>query len=181
MESQISINNSPNPLQKWAIPAAIVLLAVVLLISKFPNLFFVLVFGGIVGMLALRYAEKKALYREAVARASAWKSFCAAEVVGSSHPNETPDEVEERAEYYRNQIRISGNPYASIIPVTTFIYRPMSYGVGGLAQSWPRYKRELGEAQFEANMKFLEHACPPHMKATFASQVFGLEVQKETV
>jgi hypothetical protein len=123
------------------------------------------------------FAEKNRENREAWARASSWKSIVGPEVIPSRSPNSTPQEVAEEAADFREQLRISGNPYAEIIPIVVFPYQPMKYGVGELTMSWPRYKREVAEQIHLENVAWL-NKCPDQLKPLFLSQVMGLVEEK---
>lgn len=136
-----------------------------------PDLIWVIGGMAIAGYLVWNMAEKKRVERENAARLTALVNLCAPVVVSSISPTESVNDLMERVEQWKRDLRDSGNPYASIIPVVPYPYSPMMFGMGQLSWAWPIYQRMVGEEQHIQNLKWYDGACPAQLKAMFASQV----------
>jgi hypothetical protein len=131
-------------------------------------LFLAVAIGG--GVVAWHLAEKRRLLRESAARAAAYANICGPVVIASQHPAETVNEVRARADEFREQMRLSGNPYWLQIPVVAYPFEPMLFGVGQLTAAWNLYQRLAGEKQHAENLVWADR-CPAQLKAIFLSQV----------
>lgn len=166
--SQSSSNSLQESPAKVFIAAALLLFGA-LALWKPVVLLFVIV-AGVGGAVAWHIAEKKRLLRESAARAAAYANICGPVVIASQHPAETVNEVRARAEEFREQMRISGNPYWLQIPVVAYPFEPMLFGVGQLTAAWNLYQRLAGEKQHAENLVWADR-CPVQLKAIFLSQV----------
>lgn len=156
-----------NPrLMAGAIAAALFLLAG----AVWPKLFAFAAVASATGYVVWRIAERTRLAREAAARASAYANICGPVVIASMNPGETVDEVRRRADDFREQMRLSENPYAPQIPVIAYPFEPMLFGVGQLTAAWNLYQRLAGEKQHAENLIWADR-CPPQLKTIFLSQV----------
>lgn len=160
-----SLQESP---AKLAITAGLVILAGLALWKPAILAFLGVAIGG--GVVAWKIAEKQRLLREAAARAAAYANICGPVVIASTHPGETVDEVRARAEEFRQQMQLSGNPYAHQIPVIAYPFEPMLFGVGQLTAAWNLYQRLAGEKQHAENLTWADR-CPVQLRAIFLSQV----------
>lgn len=150
------------------IAAGLALCAV--LANYFPQVVIFLAVAGFAAWGAWTAAEKKREAREAAARATSYALICGPCVIPSAHPNEPAESVRERAAEFREQLRISGNPYWAQIPVEAYPYNPMIFGVGQLSAAWNIYLRYAAERQHAANQEWLS-VCPEQLRALFLSQV----------
>lgn len=168
-----SVQNSHNSLQespqKIAIAVGLLIVAGLAMWEPIVLGFLAFTIGG--AFVAWRLAEQKRLLREAQARASAYANICGPVVVASAHPAETVDEVRARADEFRRQMQLSGNPYWQQIPVIAYPFEPMLFGVGQLTAAWNLYQRLAGEKQHAENLTWAETTCPPQLKAIFLNQV----------
>lgn len=155
-----------NPL---AIPAIGVAMLFGIALWKPVVLLYAVVAGAAAGF-AWRLAEQKRVSREAAARAASYANICGPVLIQSTHPAETVAEVQARADDFKKQLQIGGNPYASQIPVIVYPFEPMLFGVGQLTASWNIYQRLAGERQHSANLEWAER-CPAQLKTIFLSQV----------
>jgi len=149
---------------------ALALGASAVLVNYWPEILFYLLVAGGAGLAAWTAAERKREAREASARAASYANICGPVIIASTHPGETVEEVAARANAFREQMRIGGNPYWLQIPVEAYPYNPMIYGVGQLTAAWNIYQRMAGERQHQANLEWSEK-CPAQLKAIFLSQV----------
>lgn len=136
----------------------------------------VLIVGG---WVVLNRIEAEQRLRDAKARAAGYANLIGPVVVESIDPNETVFEVQARAEKWREQLILSGNPIADKIPIIPFPYQPVLTGVGELTGGWSIYKRLAGERQHNENIKWYSGKCPPEYKALFASAVLP-SIKQET-
>ena len=147
--------------------AAIALFFVGLSVSGFALAF---ALSGLI--VAIFYLERKRQAAiEATARAAAWVNIIGPVVIASMHPGETAQEVHERAEYFRAQLFLSGNPYADKIPVIEMPYTPILVDHGQLPAAWSIYQKSVGERQHLENLHWYERGCPNQLKTLFASAV----------
>ncbi len=133
----------------------------------------------VAGYLVLRSIEQKQIVLEAKARAKAWVNVIGPVVIGSVHPGETANDVSERAAYFREQLRLSGNPYAEKIPIIEMPYMPLLVEHGQLSAAWSIYQKSLGEQQHQANLSWYERGCPSELKALFANAVLPMPKQDQ--
>jgi len=170
--SQISANTTPQttriPLQFIAVFIVVALLGV--LYFAYPEGIFYLVIAFVSASFALNYAEKIRLQREAQARADAFATICGPVLITSNSPVETAEEVHARADEFREQLRLSGNPYAEEIPIVVEHYSPMLFKVGQLTAAWCLYQRLCGEKLHAENLLWAEK-CPTQLRTIFLSQV----------
>ncbi len=156
------------------------LLALCFVVTFYPKIVLWLLVAGVAAWAAWSAAEKKREAREAAARAAAYANICGPVVIPSMHPGETVTEVQIRADEFKEQMRIGGNPYWLQVPVIPMPYQPMLYGVGQLTAAWNIYLREVGERQHVENLKWAEH-CPAQLKPIFLSQVMPQPAQTTEV
>lgn len=132
-------------------------------------------YGGamliILAWFGLNHIEAAQRLKEAKARAATYANCIGPVVVSSIHPNETVMELEARAQEWREQLRLSGNPYADKIPIITYPYNVMLVEHGQLTAGWSTYQRSVGETQHIENLKWHEGKCPNELKSLFASAV----------
>lgn len=121
--------------------------------------------------LFLRHLSHAAALSEAKAKAAAWANVCGPVIVASIHPGEGLAEVNTRAEFWKEQLALSGNPYASILPVVILPYQPLLVDIGHLPAAWSEYQRRVSETQHFENIKWYEGKCPAHLKQIFAAAV----------
>lgn len=135
-----------------------------------------LLIGMVFFLKSLSNAQK---LEQAKAAAASFANCIGPVVVGSLHPGETVQEVEARAKFWRDQLLLSGNPYANMIPVITYPYNPLLLPYGNLSAGWSIYCKELGERQHFENVKWHDGKCPNELKALFASAVLPAPKQPE--
>ncbi len=70
------------------------------------------------------YIQKVFRQREEVARAATYGNAVAPFFVFSNHPDEPTEEVYTRAAHIREQLRVSGNPYADALPIVAQPFSP---------------------------------------------------------
>ncbi len=116
--------------------------------------------------------------KEAKARAATYANCIGPVVVSSIHPNETVDQLQARADEWRQQLRLSGNPYADIIPIICYPYNVVLSEYGQLSAGWSTYQREVGQTQHMENIKWYEGKCPSNLKGLFASAVLPAPKQE---
>lgn len=114
------------------------------------------------------------------AQAAAWANLIGPVVIGSAHPGESAAEVAERAAYFREQLRLSGNPYADKIPIIEMPYTPLLTAHGQLTAGWSIYQKSLGERQHVENLSWYERGCPNELKPLFANAVLP-QPKNETI
>lgn len=129
-----------------------------------------------VAVIAAGYAyylsvQKRKALEEATARAAVWANHPSPIVVFSWHPGETLQELHERAEFIRAQLRLSGNYYANLIPVIEVPFRPMLYENNQLSGSFARYIKEVCERIHIENVSWYEGKCPNELKEQHANAV----------
>lgn len=141
------------------------------------------VWGGVCAMLAVRFVfwkiAKDQELREATARAAAWCNICGPVVISSIHPGETVFELKARADEFRANLALSGNPYAAKIPVIEYPYNPMLVEHGQLQLAWTLYQKSVGEFQHIQNLQWYERGCPNELKGLFANSVLPAPKQQE--
>lgn len=125
----------------------------------------------VAGYMYIRHVKAVEALKEAKARAGAWANLIGPVVVGSAHPGESAAEVAERAVYYREQLRLSGNPWAEKLPIIEMPYTPILTAYGQLTAGWSIYQKSVGERQHIENMAWYERGCPNELKAMFANSV----------
>lgn len=121
-------------------------------------------------LVAWHFAEKKAAYREAQARADSFANICGPVLISSIHPLETVDEVQARAIDFKKQLELSGNPHWQKIPILLYPYKPMLYGPGQLTAAWNIYQRTASEHLHNENLRWMDN-CPAELRSLFLSQV----------
>ena len=170
--SNISANTTPQTtrilLQFIAVFIVVALLGV--LYFACPEIIVYLVIAFVSVSFALNYAEKVRAQREAQARADAFATICGPVLIMSNSPVETVEDVRARADEFREQLRLSGNPYAEEIPLVVYPYSPMLFGVGQLTAAWCLYQRLSGEKLHAENILWAE-SCPAQLRQIFLSQV----------
>lgn len=115
--------------------------------------------------------ERAQALKEAKARAATYANCIGPIVVASIHPNETVEELEIRCDGWRENLRLSGNPYADKIPIIAMPYQVMLAEYGQLTAGWSTYQRQVGERQHNENIIWHSGKCPSELKALFASAV----------
>lgn len=179
--SNLSANKQPQEgrisLQQILIGLAIVV--GIALYWLYPMAILYLGIAGAGGLLAWNYAEKKRLFREAQARANSYANICGPVLVASLSPTETVDEVQARAAEFREQLKLSGNPYSTRIPILAYPYQPMLYGPGQLTAAWNIYQRMAAERLHQENLRWAED-CPVEIRGIFLSQVMP-QPKEETI
>jgi hypothetical protein len=128
----------------------------------------VIIAGGWVVVSAI---ENKHALILAKARASAYTNCIGPVVIGATAPDETLEEIEARADAWREKLKVSGNPYAEIIPVVVYPYTPVLTHYGGLSMTWSMYGLHLAQKQYEENVAWYNGKCPSQLKAQFAADV----------
>lgn len=152
------------------------------LVNYYPQAIFFILVAGAAAWVTWTAAEKKREAREAAARLAGYVNICAPQIISSHAPKESVSELMQRAEQFREDLRLSGNPYWSEIPVIPYPYEPMLFGVGQLTAAWDIYKRMVGERQHIENLAWVEK-CPTQLRPLFLSQVMPqpATTQTETV
>ena len=170
--SNISANTTPQTtrisLQFIAVFIVVALLGVMYFAC--PEVIVYLVIAFVSVSFALNYAEKVRAQREAQARADAFATICGPVLIMSNSPVETVEDVQARADEFREQLRLSGNLYAEEIPIVVYPYSPMLFGVGQLTAAWCLYQRLSGEKLHAENILWAE-TCPTQLRPIFLSQV----------
>lgn len=185
------LQNSSKSLQKdglkqWHIVAVMVAVLLLVCLNIWPQYTY-----AVIGALALAggvawytwgIAERVREQREEAARAWSYANMCGPVLIMSSHPNETVEEVHERAAKFRRQLELSGNHYHRQIPFVVYPYNPMLFGQGQLTMSWNVYQRMAGEQLHKENLIWAD-TCPAELKPIFLSQVMPqpAAAQTETV
>lgn len=148
------------------------------------NLFGAMPFWGVIvgvvfsGLLFNRMQREQEIAK-AKAAAASFANCIGPIVVGSQHPGETVVDVHSRAEFWREQLRLSGNPYAEIIPIIEYPYTPLLLDYGQLPAGWSIYSRLVGEKQHMADLEWYNGKCPQALKSLFASAVLPAPKQQE--
>lgn len=132
------------------------------------------------GYVAWNIQAKAQKAREAAARVGACANICCPQLVFSTTPYESPAEISERAKRWREDLRISGNLYAEIIPIVEYPFNPMIYGVGQLTLAWDIYRRQAGEVQHNENLKWVDGKCPRELRGSVLAQIVGRSEATET-
>lgn len=114
------------------------------------------------------------------AQAAAWANLIGPVVIGSAHPGESAADVAERASYFRQQLRLSGNPYADKLPIIEMPYTPILTAHGQLTAGWSIYQKSVGERQHVENLSWYERGCPNELKPLFANAVLP-QPKSETI
>ena len=114
------------------------------------------------------------------AQAAAWANLIGPVVIGSAHPGESAADVAERASYFRQQLRLSGNPYADKLPIIEMPYTPILTAHGQLTAGWSIYQKSVGERQHLENLAWYERGCPNELKPLFANAVLP-QPKSETI
>lgn len=178
--SNVSANQPPQttriPLQFIAVFIVVALLGV--LYIAYPQGIIYLAVAFVSGLVVYNYADKIRLQREAQARADAFATICGPVLITSHDPLETVEDVQARAVEFREQLRLSGNHYAYVIPLVVYPYSPMLFGVGQLTAAWCLYQRLAGERLHEANLLWAE-TCPVQLRPIFLSQVMPAPKEEE--
>jgi len=115
--------------------------------------------------------RRNAELKEAKAKAATYANCIGPVIVSSIHPNETVEQVEQRATEWRECLRLSGNPYAERIPIIPMPYNVILTDYGQLTAGWSTYQRQVGERAHVENLKWYEGKCPNELKSLFASAV----------
>ncbi len=168
-----SLENTPKLLEDLAqVPGHIWAVGMVLALAAAGTvpvwLSLLIVAGILVARAVLSRAES---LKEARARAATYANICGPVIVASLSPEETAQDVADRAHVWREQLRLSGNPYAEKIPIIVLPFQPMLYQIGQLSIGWNIYQKEVSERQHLENIKWFEHGCPSHLRGVFASAV----------
>lgn len=168
-----TLQNGPTLMQDLSKLPPIALVITVLLAMTAVG---VLPWMGCVALIVLAWVglnriEAAQRLKEAKARAASYANCIGPVVVSSMHPNETIEQLEERANDWKEQLKLSGNPYADKIPVIVFPYNVMLVEHRQLTAGWSTYQRNVGERQHIENLKWYEGKCPNELKALFASAV----------
>ncbi len=129
------------------------------------------VLGSIVAVLANHSAERSAKQREAKARAAAYANIKGPVIVRSYTPNDDALVIRERANEWRENIKLSGNIYAHLIPVIEFPYNPMLYNTLQLSKSWEQYEMDFILTVHNAYIEWHNGKCPNELKGIFANGV----------
>lgn len=179
--SNISANTTPQTtrISLQFIAVFIVVAILVVLYFACPEVIVYLVIAFVSVLLALNYAEKVRAQREAQARADAFATICGPVLIMSNSPVETAEEVQARADEFREQLRLSGNPYAEEIPIVVEHYSPMLFKVGQLTAAWCLYQRLCGEKLHAENLLWAEK-CPTQLRTIFLSQVMPAPEEEKT-
>jgi len=178
--------DSNNPQEKpispyiWITAAVLAIAAVIA--TKFPVVFYFLLFGVGVFVLVTRYRDGIDRMKEARAVASAYANLCGPQVICATRPDESLEELELRAQDYRQKLRDSGNPYWSDLPIYIEPYQVMIAGAGRLTLSFDEYRMRCYQKQYDVNVKWVEDGPPAlaKLRAAFAVQVFGALRKEET-
>lgn len=125
----------------------------------------------VIGYVIWNKWENEKAMREAKARAATYANIHGPVIVPSIHPNETVIEVEARCQEWREQIELSGNPYASKIPIIAFPYDPVLMDTGEFGGGWTVYEKRVSEKRHIENVRWHEGRCPAELKQWFASNV----------
>ena len=129
--------------------------------------------AAVIGYSVWSISEKNRIAREAAARVGACANISAPQVVFSNTPYESPESVAQRAAQWREDLRVSGNHYAELIPIIPYPFNPMIYGVGQLTYAWDIYRRQCGEVQHNENLKWVDGKCPRELRPYVLSQIIG--------
>lgn len=151
-------------------PELIVLPAAFLLVWHTAGLVAAAIAAALVRFAFWRIA-KELQAEQLRAQAAAWANLIGPVVIGSAHPGESAADVAERAAYFREQLRLSGNPYADKIPIIEMPYTPILTAHGQLTAGWSIYQKSVGERQHVENLSWYERGCPNELKPLFANAV----------
>lgn len=137
----------------------------------------VLPWAGCAGLIILAWAgisrmEAQQRLKEAKARAATYANCIGPVVVASIDPNDGVAEVNARCEVWRERLELSGNPYASKIPIIAYPYDPVLMDTGEFGGGWTVYEKRVSEKRHFENIRWHEGKCPAELKALFASCVF---------
>ena len=133
----------------------------------------------VIGYVIYKYIMDGQALEKAKANAATYANCIGPILIRSMRPNETKEELEERAEEWRQNLSLSGNPYAGIIPVVIYPYNAMLLAFGQMSSGWSIYQRMCGEKQYELDIAWHQGKCPANLKAQFASQVLPAPKNQE--
>jgi hypothetical protein len=137
---------------------------------------------GVVWSVTARYFRLEWEAKERAAIATSYACICGPQIISAIWPDESPAELEARANTFREKLRDSGNPYWQIIPIKIRYYQPVLSLPGHLSTAWDEYQYAAISAQHEENMRWLSSGCPEGLKVAFASQVMKAnQNQNQTV
>lgn len=127
--------------------------------------------GALAALLANYHIQQADKLREAKSRAASYANMIGPIVVGSDNPEENVYDVQGKAKAWREKLRLSGNPYADILPIIEYPYSPLLYENEQLSTGWSIYQKQIASRQHMENIKWYEGKCPAQLKALFASAV----------
>jgi hypothetical protein len=161
-----------------AIPAHVWAIGFCLLLAVLGAIHPLVCLCAILAILAARHHIKRVeIEKEARARAASYANLIGPIVVGSETPEENVYDVHEKAEAWREKLRLSGNPYWKIIPIVEFPYQPLLYATGQLSAGFSIYRQEVAEKQYLENLDWYNKKCPAEIKTLFASAVLPQPTQ----
>jgi len=138
----------------------------------------VAVFLGIGAFWYVRHIEAQRTMEQAKAQAAAFANCIGPVMVCSTSPNEGVEVIRERAEVWRESLKLSGNPYWNVIPIIEFPYSPMLFNSSQLAAGWNIYLHMADARRHAENMQWYEGKCPQVLKALFANAVLPAPKQE---
>ena len=173
--------NNPKLLQDLAqIPPQAYGVAAVLGFTVFGIIPWYIAFAGIIlGWAMLNSVERKHALELAKARASSFANCIGPVIISAISPLETLEEMQVRAQDWRQKLRESGNHYADLIPIITFPYTPALTAHGSLSMSWSMYTAHVGQQQYEENIRWHLGKCPSELKSRFAADVLPAPRREE--
>jgi hypothetical protein len=118
---------------------------------------------------------------QAKGRASSYVNCNGPVLIYSTSPDEGLRPLNKRAEAWRQKLIESGNPYAHIIPIVIYEYKPILTQVGSLTMSWSMFQVSVGQKQYEENLSWYNGKCPDVLKAQFASEVLPAPKQADSL
>jgi hypothetical protein len=114
---------------------------------------------------------KKQQLAEAKARAASFANLIGPVIIASAHPGESVYDVAERAAFFKEQLRLSGNQWVDKLPIIEMPYQPILTQYGQLPAAWSIYQKQVGERQHAENLIWFEKSCPNELKGLFANAV----------
>jgi len=133
---------------------------------------------GVAAFLFLRHLSAAQALEKAKAQAAAFTNCIGPVMVCSTLPNEGVEVIRERAEVWRESLKLSGNPYWNVIPIIEFPYSPMLFNSSQLAAGWNIYLHMADARRHAENMQWYEGKCPQVLKALFANAVLPAPKQE---
>jgi len=118
----------------------------------------------------VRHIDAQRVLEQQRAAAASYVNVKGPVMVCSVNPNEGIASINARADEWRENLKLSGNPYWEKIPIIKFPYTPILYGSSQLSFGWNEYLQASDSKRHSANMEWCEK-CPKELRDEFKSAV----------